>query len=262
MDHLRTYGRPPFTTAVVHGGPGAAGEMAPVARRLARRRGVLEPLQTAGTLNGQIEELRSTLEEYAALPVALIGYSWGAWLSWILAARFPALVRKLVLVSSGPFEDRCAAQIQETRLSRLTVNEQQEYLSAIEMLSNPQCPKPETLGRLGRLAAKADAFDPLQDEDSETVDLQPAIFQQVWGEAAAMRKSGKLLALADRIACPVAAIHGSHDPHPADCVQIPLSEKLPDFKMYLLKHCGHKPWIERQAVERFYAVLEDELEET
>ncbi len=234
--------------------------MAPVARRLAWRRGVLEPIQTAGTLNGQVEELRSTLEEFAALPVNLIGYSWEAWLSWILAARFPALVRKLVLVSSGPFEDHCAAQIQENRLSRLTASERREYLSAIEMLSDPQAAKPETLGRLGRLAEKADAFDPLPGEDSETVDLQPGIFQQVWGEAAAMRKSGELLALADRITCPVAAVHGAYDSHPADCVRIPLSEKLPDFNMHLLKHCGHKPWIERQAVDRFYAVLEEELE--
>jgi hypothetical protein len=52
MDNLRKYGREPYTLALIHGGPGAPGEMAPVARELSRAYGVLEPLQTATTLNG------------------------------------------------------------------------------------------------------------------------------------------------------------------------------------------------------------------
>ena len=35
VKNLRTYGEAPFNIAVIHGGPGAAGEMAPVARELA-----------------------------------------------------------------------------------------------------------------------------------------------------------------------------------------------------------------------------------
>lgn len=45
-EKLRTYGQAPFKGAVLHGGPGAPGEMAPVAKELARFCGVLEPLQT------------------------------------------------------------------------------------------------------------------------------------------------------------------------------------------------------------------------
>ena len=45
--NLRTYGMPPFDVAVLHGGPGTAGGMAPLARELALRHGVLEPLQTS-----------------------------------------------------------------------------------------------------------------------------------------------------------------------------------------------------------------------
>jgi pimeloyl-ACP methyl ester carboxylesterase len=102
VENHRTYGSAPYTVAVVHGGPGAAGEMAPVARELAHDRGILEPLQTATSLEGQVEELRVTLASYTALPVVLIGFSWGAWLSYIVAARYPALVRKLLLVAAGP----------------------------------------------------------------------------------------------------------------------------------------------------------------
>jgi len=77
MQNLRLYGDQPFRVAVVHGGPGAAGEMVPVARELARARGVLEPLQTKASVAGQIEELRTVLEASADLPTTLIGHSWG-----------------------------------------------------------------------------------------------------------------------------------------------------------------------------------------
>src|SRR2546426_5265244 len=54
---FRKYGGDPFRVVVVHGGPGAAGSVAPMARKLGQTRGVLEPLQTATTLDGQVEEL-------------------------------------------------------------------------------------------------------------------------------------------------------------------------------------------------------------
>ena len=75
MRNVRTHGSAPFNAAVIHGGPGAAGEMAPVAARLAEIRGVLEPLQTATTVDGQVEELKVTLEKHGELPVSLIGFS-------------------------------------------------------------------------------------------------------------------------------------------------------------------------------------------
>ena len=52
MKDFRVYGDGPYDVAVVHGGPGIPGAMAPVARELAADRGVLEPLQSAGTIDG------------------------------------------------------------------------------------------------------------------------------------------------------------------------------------------------------------------
>ena len=65
MKSLRIYGEKPFTTAVIHGGPGAPGEMSPVARELATDYGVIEPLQTASLIEGQVSELRVALEKNA-----------------------------------------------------------------------------------------------------------------------------------------------------------------------------------------------------
>jgi pimeloyl-ACP methyl ester carboxylesterase len=259
MKNLRTYGKPPFKVAVIHGGPGAAGEMAPVARELKSNWGVLEPLQTAASLEGQIEELKTVLEENGDLPLFLIGFSWGAWLSSMVAARYPALVKKLMLVASGPFEEKYVAGIEATRLSRLTEEERTEVESLLEILDNPEAEgKGEAFARFGALFSKADAYDPMAYE-SEIIDCSFDIFQGVWKEAAELRRSGKLVQLGKRIKCAVVAIHGDYDPHPAEGVQKPLSAILKSFRLILLKNCGHKPWIERQAKDRFYEILKEQL---
>lgn len=245
MKNLKKYGKPPFSVAVIHGGPGAAGEMAPVACELASGWGVLEPIQTAMSLEGQVENLKTVLENNGDLPVTLIGFSWGAWLSFIIAARYPAIVKKLVLVGSGPYEEKYAAKIQETRLNRLSEEQRTEFESIIRILGDPAAEDKNTaFTQLRALASKADAYDPITDK-SETVGCRADIFQSVWPDAEELRSSSKLLKLGEYINCPVVAIHGNYDPHPAEGIQKPLSGILKRFRFVLLKNCGHKPWIER-----------------
>ena len=92
-EKLRKYGNAPFDAAVIHGGPGAPGEMAPVAREISSVKGVLEPLQTAASIQGQVKELKTVLETNGNLPVTLIGFSWGAWLSFIFTAQHPTFTK-------------------------------------------------------------------------------------------------------------------------------------------------------------------------
>ena len=74
--HGRHHGPMPSTVVVLHGGPGAAGEIAPLAEELARRgHGVLEPFQTKETVAGQIEELHHAIQSACIEPVVLIGWS-------------------------------------------------------------------------------------------------------------------------------------------------------------------------------------------
>ncbi len=120
MIYVRKYGKPPYSVTVVHGGPGAPGSMAPVARELAKHCGVIEHLESATTIDGQVRELHDTLQKNCDLPATLIGHSWVAWLSLIFTARYPGMVKKLILVGSGPFEERYAAGIMATRLGRLS----------------------------------------------------------------------------------------------------------------------------------------------
>ena len=262
MENFRIYGEAPYNVAVIHGGPGAAGEMAPVARELASNRGVLEPLQAATSIEGQVEELRKVLEEYGDLPVTLIGFSWGAWLSHIVAARFPTLVKKLILIGSGGFEEKYGAQTQHARLARLSDDEMDEYQSLIKVLNDPATEgKEKAFGRLGDLMSKVDTYSPLKAayDESDGVIINEGIFHHVWRDADELRRSGGLLELGHHIECPVVAIHGDYDPHPAEGVREPLSGVLRDFRFILLKNCGHRPWIEKYAKEEFYEALKREL---
>jgi len=259
MRPVRKWGPGPYTVAVVHGGPGAPGEVAPVAREISTVTGVLEPFQTETTLEGQVQELRSELSEHGKVPITLVGFSWGAYLSLIVAARYPDLVGKLILVSSPPFEETYAAAITKTRLDRLSPAERTEAKALITRLEDPASgDKNQLLARLGLLLSHADAYDPAPVED-EMFHCQYDLFRSVWDEASALRKDRALLGMVRSVKCPVLAIHGDRDPHPAEGVMVPLSRECANFRFILLEKCGHRPWIERNAADAFFEALVKEL---
>jgi pimeloyl-ACP methyl ester carboxylesterase len=262
MPNFRTYGPAPFRVAVVHGGPGAPGHMAPVAHRLSGKRGVLEPLQTATSVDAMVDELRNTLVEHGSPPATLIGSSWGAMLAFLLAGRHPELVQRLVLVGSGAFDARYAPLTLQTRLGRLNPADRAEVQELLEKIEEPGA-DPSSFARFGELLGSVDTYDGLTaDEyadDLETLEEQPEIYRRVWPEVEKIRTDGVFLELAERIECPVLAIHGDYDSHPAEGVREPLGRLVKDFRFVLLERCGHIPWTERHARERFYEILEDEL---
>jgi len=226
--------------------------VAPVARELGKRYGVLEPLQTGFSVAEQVEELAASLKANGACPMTLIGYSWGAWLGTLLTAHHPDLVHALILVSSAPFTDHFAASILPTRLERLPLAARQETLALLAQghLDNT------SFKRLGALLSQSDIYDLDEAEENETpVNFQADIFAKVWPEAAALRQSGELLRRAGTLRCPLRAIHGSYDPHPIAGVRDPLSQCVKDFFCIELAHCGHTPWRERQAKDAFYREL-------
>jgi pimeloyl-ACP methyl ester carboxylesterase len=262
MENPRKHGRPPFKAALIHGGPGAAGELATVAVVLSTDISVLEPLQTAGSLDGQVAELKDILEKESGGPLVLAGFSWGAWLAFILAARHPGLVKKLILISSGPFEEKYAHTITEARFARLSVAERAQAGELIKQVEGPAGPgRAGTFARLCGLLSRTDAYDPEPEDAGQagSVTLDADIFQKVWKDAAQFRRGGGLLATANLIKCPVTAIHGDYDPHPAGGVREPLGAVIKDFNFILLKDCGHRPWIEKAAKKNFYEILKKEL---
>jgi pimeloyl-ACP methyl ester carboxylesterase len=260
MIYVRKYGKPPYSVVVVHGGPGAPGSMAPVARELSKHCGVVEHIESVTTVYGQVSELYEALQGKCDLPATLIGHSWGAWLSVIFAARYPGMVKKLILVGSGPFEEKYAAKIMETRLGRLSEEERHQVGVLVETLNSPGIRnKTALLSLFGELMSKADGYDLLPGGEKDVIEFQETVYQDVWNEAQQMRLSGGLLALAKQVRCPVVAIHGDYDPHPAEGVEEPLRGAVRDFRFILLEKCGHEPWKERAAKDKFYEILVKEL---
>jgi pimeloyl-ACP methyl ester carboxylesterase len=260
MPNVRIYGNKPFQVAVLHGGPGAPGEIAPVARQLSTVRGILEPLQVAPSLRGQVTEIKAILAEYASSPVILVGWSWGALLGFLFTSKYPSLVTKLILISSGVFAEEYALEITKTRLNRLDKADKTEAISLLQKLDNPVVRgKDDLMFRLGKLFSKADYYDPLPHE-AELWQCQWNVYREVWSQFLKLRRSGKLLEMGRNIQCPVVAIHGDYDPHPFNGIKEPLAGILRDFRFILLPNCGHYPWIEKSAREAFFNILKHEIE--
>ena len=70
---------------MIHGGPGDIGGMRPVAERLGKTFGVIEPIQSQYTTIALVMELRRQLGLHIKEPITLIGHSWGAWLSLLVS---------------------------------------------------------------------------------------------------------------------------------------------------------------------------------
>jgi pimeloyl-ACP methyl ester carboxylesterase len=260
MEHMKKYGKRPFKVALIHGGPGASGEMAPVAKELASICGILEPFQTEKSIDGQLLELKSILEKEGDLPVILVGFSWGAWLSYIFAAKYPSFVEKLILIGSGPFEEKYTKSMMQTRLSRLNEDEKTKIDALLKSLNDPATKNKNSIfENVGELLSKAESFDPVPDDDAKTLVVRYDIFEPVWEQASQLRASGELLKFGKCIQCPVIAIHGDYDPHDPEGVKKPLSCTLKQFRFILLNECGHCPWIERKAKEQFYMILKQEI---
>lgn len=248
MDHFREYGQAPFDITVIHGGPGAPGEMAPVARELSVQHGVLEPLLIGLSVQAQVNELALAITDDGNQPMTMIGHSWGAMLAIIFAVKHPELVKKLILVGCPPLTDEFKGQTEATRLSRMTPEQKEQYKSLGKM----------SLHEIAALLSRIDAYDPIP-ATSEVIEFRHDVFESVWPEAAAMRSRGDFVEFAGQINLPVVAIHGDHDPHPAEGVRKPLESAAKDFKFILLEHCGHIPWLESEARDQFFGLLDKEL---
>ncbi len=255
----RRYGEPPFHTLVVHGGPGAPGTMAPVARVLGATLGVLEPWQTARTVAGQVKELSDQIDAWASPPVNLVGHSWGAWLVLLVAGEHPEKVRQVVLVGSGPFQARYAAETRRHRRERLTRTQWREFEELQQRLADRSSrASPVALTRLGELSEVADSYELLPHPPAEA-ETDPTTLRTVWAEADEMRRSGALVRALRRVRAPVVVLHGTADPHPLQGVVEPLRRAGLDPKVVVLERCGHEPWWERYAREPFFAELQKEL---
>jgi pimeloyl-ACP methyl ester carboxylesterase len=256
---VRRHGRAPYTVVVVHGGPGAPGSAAGLARAISSTRGVLEPWQSARSVDALVEELRDQVDRDATVPVVLIGHSWGAWLALLFAARFPDRVRRLVLVGCPPFSARDARAVRRARRERLGPSGWREFRATERRLSPGQGGgRTQDLRRLGELSEVADSIE-LRFPDSSVTRLDPKAYRVVWSEASELRRTGGLLRRVRGVTAPILLLHGRDDPHPSQSVVRTLRRLGLPVRVVLLERCGHEPWRERYGRGPLLRALRREL---
>ncbi len=255
---VRKHGTEPYRIVVLHGGPGAKGSVLGLAKLLSQRFGVLEPMQSKDTIMGLEEELRDQIEENCSGKIILAGHSWGAWLAGLFAQRYPDQVEKVIFIGCPPLDEAYVSQIEERRKANMSFEEAKEYDVILEHLEKDMESKDKELKRLGELCDRADSYQEEASLKKET-DTDGDLYEKIWKEAANLRRSRKLLERFQSISCPIILIQGTADPHPAAGVIQPLDDSNVDIKSYILDQCGHTPWRERYARNRFAQILFSEM---
>ncbi len=253
---IRKYGKKPYQIAVIHGGPGDIGSLGVVARTLSSQVGVLEPIQSKFTVWDLVDELEQQLTGAVQEPITLLGHSWGAWLAVLYTTRYPALVKDLILVGSGPFEEHYVPWIEKRRLKNLTSLEQEAFHVLLTKLKDPNTGHKDQLMReLGALVGKTDNVQRVQVENEDSLPLDGNMYTKVWHEAAELRKKGILYDSLCKIHCSVCVLHGQHDPHPLEGVIWPLRRQGIPYELHVFEQCGHAPFQEKFGQKPFYEIV-------
>jgi len=255
---VRTYGPAGPPVVVLHGGPGAAGHMAPVARGLADLCRVIEPLQRgSGSERLTVAQHVADLHEVIAVCAegcrpALLGASWGAMLALAYTAAHPNSSGPLALVGCGTFDPVARAAMQSTIAER-TNDEIRARLKRAEQL-DPNA----------RLKASVEAtaciysYDPLTFPHADD-EVDARAHEETWDDMLRLQTEGIYPAAFAAIKVPVLMVHGTFDPHPGRLTMQTLRPYLPQLDYCELEHCGHYPWIERAAAGGFFSLVRDWL---
>lgn len=252
----REYGMSGPHVVLVHGGPGAPGYMAPVARELADLFRVLEPFQR-GSGNEPLTVARHVTDLFELVssrcrerPPAIVGHSWGAMLALAFAAAHPDSIACLVLIGCGTFDPAARQHLEATREERMD----EDVVSRMKRLAKEFADADKRLLALGRLIQKVDSYDLLPAED-ETERCDSRAHEETWQDMLRLQAEGVYPSAFADIRSPVIMMHGVVDPHPGRMIHASLAPYLPQLEYREWEQCGHYPWLERAVRDEFHATL-------
>ena len=240
---------------VIHGGPGACGSMAPVARGIADLFRVLEPFQsgTSPTVAAHVADLHEVVTSYSSSTPALVGHSWGAMLALAYAAAHPDNAGPIVLICSGTFDlpsrERLIANLERRTDSIL----RQRFKQALT-LTNPN----ERFHALGKLTLEQYSYD-LASTDQEIDESEPGTSSETWDDMVRLQNEGVYPSAFAAIKSPVLMLHGAVDPHPGEMIRASLAPYIPQLEYREWERCGHYPWLEKATHDKFFSELRNWL---
>jgi len=253
---IREYGTSGPPVLVLHGGPGAPGYMAPVARGLADSFRVLEPLQRASggqplTVARHVADLHESVESRCGgMRPALVGHSWGAMLALAYAAAHPGRAASLVLIGCGTFDPAARDRMLATRQERMDDSLRLRMERLPEEFPHPD----QRLSVLANLIMPMDSYD-LVSADQEVEACDARAHQETWEDMVRLQEEGVYPAAFSAIEAPVIMLHGAVDPHPGRMIRASLEPHIPQLEYREWERCGHYPWLEKAIRDQFFAVL-------
>lgn len=241
---------------VLHGGPGAPGYMAPVARGLADSFRVLEPLQSGSggeplTVARHVADLQELVESCCrgARP-AFVGHSWGAMLALAYAAAHPDCGVSLVLIGCGTFDPAARDRIRVIREERMDDGLRRRMERLAEEFPDPD----ERLRVMSNLILPLYSYE-LVSTDQEVEAYDARAHYETWEDMLRLQEAGVYPAAFEVIDAPVIMLHGAMDPHPGPMIRASLEPHLPQLEYREWERCGHYPWLEKAVRDEFFAVL-------
>jgi pimeloyl-ACP methyl ester carboxylesterase len=260
---VRRYGRPGRPAIVLHGGPGAPGSAGGLARALADPLHVLEPWQRWSssvplTVDRHVADLADVVSERApGEEPALVGESWGAMLALVFASRHPDRVSALVLIGCGTFDPHARARLQQSLEQRTTP----ELLARLADLETEIPDEAERFVQAHRESDSLYTYCRADDADDPIEQFDPTGHLESWSDMVRLQASGAVPAEFASIDCPVLMLHGTYDPHPGAMIRDSLKAYVPHLEYHEFEKCGHSPWVEEHARDRFLATARRWLEQ-
>lgn len=254
---VRSHGESGSQVIVLHGGPAAAGNAVPIARKLGESFRVLEPWQRGSsdvplTVAEHIADLYEVIDErFGVQAPALVGESWGAMLALAYAAAHPDRVGPIVLVGCGTFDLRSRTRLEANLDGRMDDALRQR----IGRLSEEIPDLGERLRAIYELTRPLYLFDPVPSED-DVPKFDVKAHRETWEDMIRLQGEGVYPAAFSSITSPVLMLHGAYDPHPGDLIRRSLEPYLQELEYREWERCGHSPWIERAARHEFFEVMQ------
>lgn len=254
---VRTYGPEGPVVIVLHGGPGAAGEAAPLARGLAGRFHVVEPWQRPSgdeplSVARHVADLHEVVHSQGNVECpALVGHSWGAMLALAYAAEHPESAGPLVLVGCGTFDTASRARMHAVLDDRMGDELRQRLRQLPQQVSDPR----ERLVRQYEWTKPLYLVDPIDEEQEEIEPPDVRAHRETWADMLRLQAAGVYPAAFAKIRSPVLMLHGAQDPHPGPMIRASLASHLPQLEYREWDRCGHYPWLERHVRDEFFTVL-------
>jgi pimeloyl-ACP methyl ester carboxylesterase len=167
------------------------------------------------------------------------------------AARHPQAQSGVVLVGCGTFDPVARSACEQTLRERMGQGLRTELRSLPGSIPDPD----QRLAAMGRLLMPVYSHELVEDHDVCEPVCDARAHHETWADMLRLQDSGIYPAAFRRIRVPVLMLHGKDDPHPGAMTAATLRRYVPQLDYVELSCCGHYPWLERRARERFLHLL-------